>query len=400
MFLSETITIDNTYEGVVSVDIWTGYAVNVVNKNGDRRVVQGPNTVMLSYDESLEPFCLSRGTPKDSNDKKEDVYLRISNNRVTDSVRTQTKDLVGVGLVLSYRVNFEGDPEAWFNVDDYVGLLTDHMRSVLRNEVQNYGIKDFWENKIDILRNCVLGVSSKSKPRAGRLFEQNGMRIYDLDFVDANIEDASMADALITSQHDSIRLDLELERNRKNLSSFEANEEIKRSRNETSEATSKQTAELRLAAITRESQVSLQQIEIDRLASAKRLESKLNEQELLDNIQEAELERESASYNLKDRVARAALQLRTDELQAQAQAEIERIKAVTPDLVAAMQSLGHSELVKALTSNLSPLAILGGTSVAEVGRKLLAGTGLEELIEHLPTAASKGKNGKTVRPLP
>lgn len=395
-----TLTLDSKYDGVVTVDVWTGFAVNVVNKNGTRRVVEGPNTVMLDYDESLEPFYLSRGTPKSSNNQKEDVYLKIKNNRVTDLIQLQTKDLVNVNLILSYRVNFEGSSDSWFNVDNYVALLTDHMRSLLRNVVQSYGIKEFWENKIDIIRDCVLGNGNDDAPRAGRKFDENGMRIYDLDFVDASIEDTTMANALITAQHDSIRLDLELEHNRLDFDSFEANEKLKRQRAETTEVTRVQINELRLAEIAREAQVGLEQIESARTASAKRLESKLGEQELLDSIQEAELERASASSNLQDKVARAALQLRTDELQAMAQAEIERIKAVTPDLVAAMQSLGHSELVKALTSNLSPLAILGGTSVAEVGRKLLAGTGLEELIEHLPTASTKGKNGKTVRPLP
>lgn len=391
-----TLTLDTKYDGAVTVDVWTGFAVNVVNKDGTRRVVTGPNTVMLDYDESLEPFYLSRGTPKSAENRKEDVYLKIKNNRVTDRVRVQTRDLVNVDLVLSYRVNFEGDPSNWFNVDDYVALLTDHMRSVIRNVVQGHNIKQFWENKIDILRDCILGLGDGDEPRSGRLFAENGMRIYDVDFIDATIGDADMADALITSQHDSIRLDLEVERNRRNLDSFLSNEELKRERAVATEVTSKQEAERRLAELSRESQLRVEQIEAERLASARRLDNKLSEQQLLDDIQKAELERESAAAELKDKVARASLQLRVEELQAQAQAEIDRIKAVTPDLIAAMQSLGHSELVTALTENLSPLAILGGKSVAEVGHSLLTGTGLEHLIEHLP----KGKNGKVERPLP
>jgi hypothetical protein len=56
--------------------------------------------------------------------------------------------------------------------------------------------------------------------------------------------------------------------------------------------------------------------------------------------------------------------------------------------------------VEALTSNLSPLAILGGESVAEVGRKLLTGTGLEDLIEKLPDVPLKKRNGKGERVSP
>src|SRR5438093_8929365 len=46
-----TITLDTKYDGVVSVDVWTGYAALLVRKNGTRRVVVGPQTVLLEYDE-------------------------------------------------------------------------------------------------------------------------------------------------------------------------------------------------------------------------------------------------------------------------------------------------------------------------------------------------------------
>jgi major vault protein len=394
-----TLTLNTKYEGVVCSDVWTGYAVNVVNKNGDRRVVEGPTTVMLDYDESLEPFYLSRGTPKTNTNRKEDVFLRTKNNRVTDIVRTQTKDLVGISLTLSYRVNFEGDPNKWFNVDDYVGLLADHLRSLLRNEVQRFGVKEFWENKIDILRDCILGTPEDGTPRPGKLFEQNGMRIYDIDFIDAHIEDAAMADALVSAQHDSIRQDLLLEQSRRQLVSFTESEDIERRRNLESELTNKQNAELTLERINRDSKLSLRKIETTRLDANTKLENKLAEQELLDSILNAEIKRTESSADLKTRISQASLKLRLEELTAQTKAEIERISAVQPDLIAAMQTLGHSELVKSLTENLSPLAILGGTSIAEVGRKLLTGTGLEELIDKLPTDPAKS-NGKAARPLP
>jgi major vault protein len=340
-----TLTLDNKYDGVVCVDIWTGYAVNVVNKNGERRVVQGPNTVMLDYDESLESFSLSTGTPKSNQDKKHDVYLRVSNNRVTDIVRAQTKDLVGLNITLSYRVNFEGDPNKWFNVDDYVALLTDHLRSLLRNEIQKHGVKEFWENKIDILRDCLLGVQGEDTPRPGKVFEQNGMKVYDMDFIDARIEDTEMAAALVDAQHESVRQDLMLEHNKRQLEGFKENEVLKRERTSESEITNKLTSEVRLAAINRESEVSLRDIEADREVSDQRLANKLGQQELMDNIQKAELLRLQADADLKDKISRAALKLRLDELQAHAQAEIDRITAVTPELIAAMQTLGHTQLV-------------------------------------------------------
>jgi len=395
-----TLTLDNKYDGVVCVDIWTGYAVNVVNKNGERRVVEGPNTVMLDYDESLESFSLSTGTPKSNQNRKQDVYLRVSNNRVTDIVRAQTSDLVGLSITLSYRVNFEGDSSRWFNVDDYVALLTDHLRSLLRNEIQKHGVKEFWENKIDILRDCILGVQSENKPRPGKLFEQNGMRVYDMDFIDARIEDSEMAVALVDAQHESIRQDLMLEQNRRQLESFKENEVLKRERSSEAEVTNRLASELRLASINRESELALRDIEVSQEAADRKLQNKLAQQKMLDDIQKAEIDRLQADADLKHRISEASMKLRVDELRAQAQAEIDRITAVTPDLMAAMQTLGHSEMVSALTHNLSPLAILGGTSVADVARNLLTGTGLESLIEKLPDVPLGKRNGKGERALP
>lgn len=388
-----TITLDNKYDGVVTVNVWTGYAVNIINKSGDRRVVVGPKTVMLDYDESLEPFSLSRGCPKDKRNKKDGVYLRVLNNRVTDRIDLQTKDLVDVSVVLSYRVNFTGDESVWFNVEDYVGLLTDHMRSVLRNKVQRHSIEEFWGNKIDIVRDCILGAQADGE-REGRLFKQNGMQIYDLDFIESTIHDTEIAGLLVNAQHDSVRLHLDLERQKRDQDAFTEVEHLKRERAEVVQTTSVLTNKHNLADIERAAAVNTRRISVDNSAEELRLGSKLNNQTFLDDIQVRELDRSDKQQELTDKFARQAQSLRLAEFAAKRDAEIARIKAVTPDLIAAMQSLGHSELVERVTSNLSPLAILGGESVADVGRKLLTGTGLESIIEALPNVISKS-NGDT-----
>lgn len=46
--------------------------------------------------------------------------------------------------------------------------------------------------------------------------------------------------------------------------------------------------------------------------------------------------------------------------------------ALHPELVATLKALGNQQLAASLTENLSPLAILGGESVAAVAERLLA----------------------------
>ncbi len=83
-----TITLDTKYEGAPKIQVWTGYAVNVISDTGKRRVVEGPATVNLQYDEFLEAMELSTGTPKSSDQKIKTAYLRVKNNKVSDVVQT------------------------------------------------------------------------------------------------------------------------------------------------------------------------------------------------------------------------------------------------------------------------------------------------------------------------
>lgn len=101
-----TITIDNKYNGAVSVNVWTGYAVNVVSKGGQRKVVTGPTTYLMEYDETLEPITLSTGKPKTTDRMIETVYLRVDNNKISDIINVQTKDFVKVSVKVSYCIDF------------------------------------------------------------------------------------------------------------------------------------------------------------------------------------------------------------------------------------------------------------------------------------------------------
>jgi major vault protein len=383
-----TITIDNKYDGVVTVNVWTGYAVNVVNKDGNRRVVTGPNTVMLDYDETLESFSLSTGTPKSQDRKKNDVYLRCTNNRVTDQIKVQTKDLVDVLLTLSYRVNFVDDPNKWFDVDDYVALLTDHMRSVLRNEMQQHGIEEFWSDKINMVRDCVLGKQTDGK-RSGRLFEQNNMQIIDVDFIDASIQDNEISGLLVDSQHEAVRLKLDLERESRTLDMFLKLEEIKRTRMSAAEKTAKMTADLNMASTVRAHDLKMADVNSAADVAKRRYENDVENQQFVDEIQSHELKRRKDAADLETRISEEQMKLRLEELKARTEAEEQRIKAVTPDLIAAMQVMGQSEFAAKITEELSPLAILGGESVADVASRLLGGLGLDKVIQQLQAKPEK-----------
>jgi major vault protein len=116
-----TITLDTKYEGVVNINVWTGYAVNVVSKTGERETVIGPASRILNYDETLETIKLSTGTPKTLNNTVDTVYLRLENNKIADSFIVQTKDFVNVRISLNSLVSFLPEhKDKWFSIENYV----------------------------------------------------------------------------------------------------------------------------------------------------------------------------------------------------------------------------------------------------------------------------------------
>ena len=134
----------------------------VTSKTGRRRIEVGPTTVLLDYDEGLEILSLSTGTPKTTVRALLTPYLQIDNNQVSDVVMVDTLDHVGARLQLSYRVDFEGDPLKWFTVENYVKLLCDHVRSVLKGELRKLSVEDFYSSSTGRIRDLILGPSPRT----------------------------------------------------------------------------------------------------------------------------------------------------------------------------------------------------------------------------------------------
>lgn len=154
-----TLTIDNKYKGAVTIDIWTGYAVNVVSKSGTRKVVVGPCTYIMDYDESLEVMELSTGKPKTTDYLMKTVYLRVENNKISDVINVETKDNISCSIKVSYCVDFLSEyMDNWFLVENYVKFLCDAMRSLVKREIKDYTIQEFYAHASEIIRNIILDI--------------------------------------------------------------------------------------------------------------------------------------------------------------------------------------------------------------------------------------------------
>jgi len=376
-----TITLDTKYEGAVAVNVWTGYAVLVISKTGERKVIVGPQNYLLEYDEILGTIELSKGTPKTDKNRLKTVYLRALNNKVSDMVEATTNDFCDVAVTLSYRVNFEGDSNRWFNVENYVKFLTDHMRSVLINTVKGYGIEPFYDNAITIIRDAVLGQVDAEGRRTGRLFEENGMRIYDVEILSVEIKDDEIAMLLIDDQHTKIKRELELAAEQRNQKITEEQESIKQSIAKSKAETQQLLLALQLTEVEKSLAVELAKTDSTISLDKKLLTSKLEDQTTLDQINGAEIARDQALANFRLEVSQREMTQQLEQLKAEVEAVVDKAGAVSPDLVAALQAFSDKALAEKMAESMAPLAILGGNSVADVLSQLLQGTILEKVLQ-------------------
>jgi major vault protein len=367
-----TITLDTKYEGAVAIEIWTGYAIMVVGKFRDRKVIVGPATYLLEFDEYLEVFSLSTGNPKSDANLLKDVYLRVLNNKVSDTFEVETKDFVKVQFRLSYRLNFIDDSTKWFNVENYVRFLTDRFRSILSITAKNYGVEELYKNAYSIINSSVLGPD-----KSGYRFTENNVHIYDVEVFSVNILDASIAKIMVESEQSVIQQSTTIQKEKAKLETVRFLETIKQETALVQSKTQEVVLGLQKSEIENKTNVDFTRVELASKVKSKELESELAEQESTSHINNVKLEREKNQKNQDVFFREKNFEVYAKELEAQIKAISDKAKAITPDLISALQSFSDKELLQKVAEAMAPLAILGGDSVSDVFSKLLQGTKLE-----------------------
>ncbi|MFT3712106.1 MAG: hypothetical protein QM817_31065 [Archangium sp.] len=344
-----------------TINVPPGEAV-LVTGTRSREVVRGPAVRVLAFDETLETLELSTGTPKSSDALLPTCFLRVEGNKVSDLIKVRTADHVELEVRLSYRVSFlrhEGvDDSRWFSVPNYVGLLCDHLGSLVRAAVRMVPIERFHASSAEILRTAVLG-EKRGEKRTGREFEENGMNVYDVEVLDVSILDEAVETLLTDAQRTAITAEVARKREQLRLATEETREAVARA----------------IWAAQKETLVVEAELEVARRAlSVAKVEAKAETQRL-EALGKARADAEALTVSSAAQTASMERHVAVErqQLEARAAAFKEQMAALHPELVATLKTLGNQEFAAALTENLSPLAILGGTSVADVARRLLAG---------------------------
>ena len=359
-----TITLDNKFQGAPQISPWTGYAVLVTSKTGKRRVQVGPATILLDYDEGIESLALSTGRPKTTDKLLETPYLRVENNQVSDLVQVETRDHVHVQLYLSYRVNFEGQPERWFAVENYVKFLCDHVRSVLKGQVRKQTVEDFYGSSTDHVRDFILGKSADGK-RPGMAFPENGMHVVDVEVLKVVLLDDKIRTLLDQTQHDVVRSNIDLSNLRRDLDATKQRELIAR-----------EAAEVKAATKVRQDELARELATSELATLLARITNTLREVGDRRKLVEAEQELESVKLEARiDRVKREKDQewsyfvmeqeKRIDLLKAEAETCVQRFQAASGSFSEALLVLGRNETLVKVAEAWSVQRLIGRASCRE-----------------------------------
>ena len=332
-----TITLDTKYDGVVAINVWTGYAVNVVSKTGSREIVVGPQTRLLNYDETLESMSLSTGRPKTTDNLLHTAYLRVENNKISDLINVQTKDYVDVQIKVSYCVDFlEKDKDKWFNVENYIKYLCDRERSLLKREVKKYTIQEFYENSTDIVRKVVLNISDNTEKgdnqREGRFFKENGMLVHDVEVLSVMVE-REVAEILGAHQEEMIRKNLE-------LTDASARIEVVTKLAEVENTEAELMHKNRLHALELNKTLEFEKLKQDEEIAAKKRaaaeaakQAEADMQKLLNEINEAELARTKAKVEAEIERQESLAAIEKEKQKAYAEAVKEIMASIEPGFV-------------------------------------------------------------------
>ncbi|MEO1269773.1 MAG: hypothetical protein AAFX99_16930, partial [Myxococcota bacterium] len=377
-----TLTLMTRFAGVPTINVWTDYAIMVVSrKTGERRVERGPTTVLLAYDETLEVLKLSAGEAAGNQTPLETVYLKVRNNRVTHTLTARTSDHVPVRVRLALRLNFEGDdPSRWFALEDYVGYLCDYMQSVFKAEVRATTVEAFHAQADTLIRNAVLGAQDEDGHRPGTLFEDNGMRLFDLDVLEVVVEDGAIASLLNQARQQTVQSNIELAAARRKLDTERQIEAMVRERASIEAETASHKARLAREQLERELMLNLEQLTAASREHAERLQVQQAKDAVADAGHEASLERKRKNADL-DRAVEASLQeLRLAQIEAETLATVRRLEAVQEGFSEALLALGNQDTLVKVADALSVQQLLGGRNLPEVVSRVFENTPLDALM--------------------
>jgi hypothetical protein len=370
-----------------------------------QRVIEGPCVELLEYEEKLAVLKLSKGRPKDARDSLKTCFLRVRGNRVSDEVTVETADFIKIRFVLSYTITFLEDYKSmWFNHMNYVQLLANQLRSLLRGNLRKIDFLTLWPKLEDEVRDIVLGTKgSEDGERKGRTFDlDNGMHIMQVDVIESECMDHRIAEKMREVQASSVALSIGDREAKDKLNSDKLRAGIADETREIAAEQYRKNAEDQEQRFHIEHEATLDSIAKTHLELQ---EKSAKERDREKSRVEAEIERERIVHeaNNATAIARAQASAQASEtlhqeeqahatamsniemqmINAQSQATVAERQAVQPGLIEALSGWSEAHLAGKAAENMGLISLIKGEDAMTLLTKFFGASRPAQLLKKL-----------------
>lgn len=359
-----TITIDNRFDGVVTINVWAGYAISVVDKKGNRRTVIGPQTVLLNYDEELETVNGS-------------VYLSITNNTISSgrAFILRSKDSVNFSLDVAFNADYDiKHKNEWFAFNDCLATVVNELEADIRKIALEVKTEDLADGIENLLCGIVDGYNKKNKP-----IHLNYAVVKSFAPLDK-----ALCNAINDSKIEAIQTRMHFSSLHENCVLREQIAELTRKNDENEHRNGmhriKMGEERKLAEAKAEAEVSRAK-EANEKA---KLDAEKDQETAISASTKIRLQREKDETSQKIALLKEKNKAEIERINAETDAQKKLLDSITPNLVEAITTASQHETLREVTENLSPYLMASpNESAVDVVDRLTRGTSLEGLLRKL-----------------
>ena len=147
-------------------------------------------------------------------------------------------------MTVSYSVTFLREhKDRWFNHENYIQVMCDHLRSLVRGRCRNHTLRDLWPTLSDQVRSIILGDRpADGTARKGRTFGENGALVAEVEVLATSIEDEEIADLMLKVQTQSVTLQIGDRQAQETLASAKLRAEVEKQNGELASANAQRVA--------------------------------------------------------------------------------------------------------------------------------------------------------------
>lgn len=163
----------------------------IMSEKEHGKIIFGPSVILLEPHQRPFVMSIAGGTPK--NTKRISIWkIKLGPNFSTDIIEVRTRDNAVVSIKLRYQWKFivdHDDPDKIYSTNDFVGLATEMMAGIIRDESANYDFEDLHSQASEIIKKAIF-----DRHDEGDYYQfPNGLRIFGIDIKEITPVDSEIA---------------------------------------------------------------------------------------------------------------------------------------------------------------------------------------------------------------